>query len=148
MNFDTKNEQKVILEWLKLKPVSYGENSSLNYIAMVEEGLPTYSVNAFARLSRLSKGLVAELIHVSDRTLQRNAPEKRLSKGTSERLLELARLFYKGTQVFGATGKFVHWLGQPNPALGNKKPINLLDTSLGTAMVMDLLGRIEYGVYS
>jgi uncharacterized protein (DUF2384 family) len=31
---------------------------------------------------------------------------------------------------------------------GNKKPKQFLDTSLGIAMIMDELGRIEHGIFA
>ena len=40
------------------------------------------------------------------------------------------------------------WFQTPNYALGNQKPLDLLDTSFGVKMVTDVLGRIEHGVFS
>jgi uncharacterized protein (DUF2384 family) len=39
-------------------------------------------------------------------------------------------------------------LQKPVRALGGKKPFDLLHTSFGREEVRNLLGRIDYGVYS
>jgi antitoxin PrlF len=40
------------------------------------------------------------------------------------------------------------WFNRPNRALGGTKPLELLDTDAGVEQVVDLLNRIDYGVYS
>jgi putative toxin-antitoxin system antitoxin component (TIGR02293 family) len=50
--------------------------------------------------------------------------------------------------VFGERAKASRWLHNPNRALGGVSPLSLLDTDLGTREVEQILGRIEYGVYS
>lgn len=39
------------------------------------------------------------------------------------------------------------WIEQPQPALGGRKPSELLDTPTGVAMVTQLLGAIRSGAY-
>jgi putative toxin-antitoxin system antitoxin component (TIGR02293 family) len=51
-------------------------------------------------------------------------------------------------KVFGERAKASRWLHKPNRALGGVSPLSLLDTDLGTREVEQILGRIEYGVYS
>lgn len=43
---------------------------------------------------------------------------------------------------------FEHWLKTPKRALANKIPIELSKTKGGSEQVLDLLGRIEHGVFS
>lgn len=40
------------------------------------------------------------------------------------------------------------WLKAPAPSLGGQKPIDLLNTEEGKRQVLDLINRIEYGVYT
>jgi uncharacterized protein (DUF2384 family) len=42
----------------------------------------------------------------------------------------------------------MRWLKSPCYALGNQVPVQLLDTTEGTELVMNTLGCIEYGVFS
>lgn len=43
--------------------------------------------------------------------------------------------------------KSIAWLHQPAKGLGGKMPAELLSTSVGVQAVVDLVGRIEHGVY-
>jgi acyl carrier protein len=52
------------------------------------------------------------------------------------------------TEVFENAEIAEDWLNSPNFALGDKVPYDLLDTDAGIEQVRNLLGRIEYGVYS
>ena len=39
------------------------------------------------------------------------------------------------------------WLITPNLALGHKKPIDAMKTEEGAQLVMDVLHRVQHGVY-
>jgi putative toxin-antitoxin system antitoxin component (TIGR02293 family) len=67
---------------------------------------------------------------------------------TSERIYELARLFGLGYEVFDSKDDFKEWLMTPARPLGNKKPFDLLDSSIGFEMVENEIIRIKYNVYS
>ena len=64
------------------------------------------------------------------------------------RELLLQQLAEHGVDVFEDQGKFNRWLRRPLPLLANQSPLDLLDTASGFQVVDELLGRIEYGVYS
>lgn len=72
----------------------------------------------------------------------------RLDPVTSERLLILDQLAIYGASVFQDAGKFIRWLRRPLQLLENRSPLDLLDSSTGIQLVEDILGRIEYGVFS
>ena len=38
------------------------------------------------------------------------------------------------------------WINRDNRSLGGESPLSLLDTEAGYELVLDTLGRIEYGV--
>jgi putative toxin-antitoxin system antitoxin component (TIGR02293 family) len=67
---------------------------------------------------------------------------------TSERIYELARLFGLGFEVFDSQEDFKEWLLTPSSPLGNIKPFDLLDSSIGFEMVENEIIRIKYNVYS
>jgi hypothetical protein len=54
----------------------------------------------------------------------------------------------KGFDVFEEKERFDRWLNKENSALKGAKPLDLLNTSAGTKLVAQLLGRIEEGVFS
>ena len=51
-------------------------------------------------------------------------------------------------QVFQDKNKANEWLHRANGALGGKSPIALMETEKGCNEVLDVLSRIEDGVYS
>jgi len=53
-----------------------------------------------------------------------------------------------GKEVFNDIANFQSWLSTPSHALGNVKPIELLDTSYGIEIVKSELHAIEYGVFA
>ena len=66
----------------------------------------------------------------------------------SDRAWRLSELLVKATELFGSRQEAERWFDTPAPALDRKKPIELMTSSVGARMVEQLLGRIEYGVYT
>jgi len=50
-------------------------------------------------------------------------------------------------KTFDATKWLGRWIERPQPALGGRKPADLLDTPTGVELVARLLGSIESGAY-
>nr|MBS0037694.1 DUF2384 domain-containing protein [Saprospiraceae bacterium] len=69
-------------------------------------------------------------------------------KEASERIYELAQLYGLGYEVFDSREDFKDWLITSSRALGNKKPFELLDSSLGFDLVKNEIIRIQFNVYS
>jgi putative toxin-antitoxin system antitoxin component (TIGR02293 family) len=109
------------------------------------------SKNAVARLAKhLSIGLpeMALLLSVNLRTIQRYSAEKVFSRAVSERVLRIALVVSRGERVFGSKERFNVWLKEPNTALKEKQPIELLSSDFGIDLILDELGRIEHGIVS
>jgi putative toxin-antitoxin system antitoxin component (TIGR02293 family) len=123
-----------------LKPSSLREQ--------VRTGFRFSTLEAFQRRYRISPEQLRELIDVSERTIARRKLAKRLSKTESDRLYRVARVAATAEDLLGSPAQAERWLKEPNPALGHATPLSLLDTDEGTQAVTDVLGRIEYGVYS
>jgi len=85
---------------------------------------------------------------VTERTIQRYSRTTRLNRSVSEHILEIARVAVRGVDVFEDKDRFLAWMGRLNVALGNRKPLDLLASTLGINLVIDELGRIEHGVVS
>lgn len=82
------------------------------------------------------------------RTLERHqASNKQFSLVQSDRILH-ARIAAHAQEVFEDAETARNWLKRPNKALGGEIPLNLLDTEAGVKQVDEVLGRIEYGIYS
>ena len=74
-------------------------------------------------------------------------PSKRLDADQSARVWRFAELFVKAEDVLGAHDRAVEWMLEPAMALENRRPIDLLTTSVGAQLVDDVIERMRYGVY-
>jgi len=89
----------------------------------------------------------SKFLHLTERTIQRYKKEKRKFEPLqSERIIEITKLNFKGKKVFGSKVNFEEWMNSKIIALGNVRPIELLDSSFGIDLIMDELGRIEHGI--
>jgi putative toxin-antitoxin system antitoxin component (TIGR02293 family) len=93
---------------------------------------------------------IEKAVGISRRTFQRRkvAPRKLLSQEQSGRAWTFAAVLAKATAVFGAQEEAEHWLQRPAIGLNQRRPIDLLATPAGVRLVEELLGRLEYGVYT
>jgi len=119
-----------------------------DYINIIRKGLTRKSLDYLMQYTGISTLEMADIIHTSDRTLRRYTSETILNPEQSERALEIARLYPRGEEVFDSLDAFKTWMDSNVMALGNKKPKEFLDTSLGIELLMEELGRIEHGVFA
>lgn len=101
-----------------------------------------------ARYLSVSMNQIAELLPITERTIQRYNRSQHFNQAVSEQILQIAEVIAKGVEVFEDKNNFLAWMQQRNVALGNKPPLSLLSSRFGTEMVLDELGRIEHGVVS
>ncbi len=117
-------------------------------IKLTREGIKKSSHKALASYLGLSMEVVSGLLHTSYRNLQRKDDDSLLDTLKTERVLELASFAQRGIDVIGSKDGFTEWIQSPLPALGNKTPVDFLDTSFGINFLLKILGRLEQGVFS
>lgn len=122
--------------------------SDFDLVAAARKGIAKRNVLSLAKKLSLTIAEMADILHINERTLQRYAPDTLIKTEHADRVIELARLYERGMEVLGSAEAFDSWLRHPNYALKSQAPLTLLDTSIGFTMVLDLLGRIEQGVFS
>ena len=122
--------------------------SDSDFIELIREGVPKEAMNNLMHKTGITAMEMANITHISDRTLRRYENKDKLPQEQSERVIELARLYSKGSEVFGSLEYFKEWMNSKLIPLGDKKPKEFLDTSLGIDMLMKELGRIEHGVFA
>ena len=110
--------------------------------------LPFTSLERVMERFGLNREEISSALDLPTRTLARRKQERRLRRDESDRLFRLVRIAEQATQVLGSRDKASMWLHTSNRALGGQPPLTLLDTDLGARQVEEILGRIEYGVYS
>ena len=118
------------------------------YISLIRQGVPMQTLLHLIKTTDISASEIASILHTSERTLRRYTTETLLNPEQSERIIELARLFSRGSEVFGSLDNFKTWMNSTIVALGNIKPKELLDTSLGIEILQEELGRIEHGIFA
>ena len=85
---------------------------------------------------------------MSRATLHRRKTQGKIARNESEKLVRYQRLLKKAEDVFGDRDAAREWLTSPQLGLGNIKPVEFAKSEIGAREVENLLGRIEYGVYS
>lgn len=119
-----------------------------DWIFMLRNGFPFQALESFGQNINAADSELAGMLGVSVRTLARRRRKRILTRNESERLYRLARVIARAEEVFGHRENGLLWLKAPNTALGGHSPISLLDTGVGAELVTDLLGKIEYGIFS
>jgi putative toxin-antitoxin system antitoxin component (TIGR02293 family) len=88
------------------------------------------------------------MLGISKATLHRRKADGRLGPAESDRVVRFARLMGKAIEVMESEENARQWLTSPQFGLGGAVPLDYAETEVGAREVEDLLGRIEYGVYS
>ena len=117
-------------------------------IQLSREGVTKASLNRLIQQLDISQKEMANLLHLSPRTIQRMKETDRLPAAASGQLIEIAKVLGRAKEILGDTEKAQIWLKSSVTAISGEQPIHLLDTPTGIQWVLDVLGRIEYGVYS
>ena len=118
-------------------------------IGAVKRGLPIKHLDHFLEVTQLPRLEVLRVLKLTSSELQKRADRPRLTPLESERLWRLANVYKKSLILFeGNAEQAIGWLKTPQLALGNVSPIQCIETEPGASEVEELIGRIEYGVYS
>jgi putative toxin-antitoxin system antitoxin component (TIGR02293 family) len=129
-----------------IKPINL--SSDFNIVQLTREGLPKRVLLGLAKKISLTLQQLANIMHISERTLQRYDDDAIIKTEYAEKAIELARLYTRGEEVFGSMDKFKTWMGTQLLVFNGESPLSLLDTSAGFNMVFTELGRIEHGIFA
>lgn len=120
--------------------------TALGIVRVVKQGLP-YASAAHARVHLGLQRKVFDAV-IPRQTLSSTGKRAhhRLTTAQSEKLIRIARTYALAEEAFGDRDRGTHWMGAPNPALDNARPVELLDTAPGGEVIRQMLGRLMYGV--
>ena len=121
---------------------------SFDTLDAVESGLPVSSLEEAADRFGLTTLAVVRTLGMSERTFARRKADAVLTVEESDRLMRLFRLLDRAEVVVGDRDRARRWLNTANRGLDGRAPLSMASTETGAAMVFDLLGRIEHGVFS
>jgi len=118
-------------------------------IEQIEEGFAFEALDRLESHTGLSVSELGAIVGIPERTLARRKAAGKLEPEESERLLRMACIFEKATELFdGDIASAMEWLTTPKIALNGKQPLLYSKTELGAREVENLIGRLEHGVFS
>jgi len=120
-----------------------------NLIKMMEVGLPVRELTALQASLAVPVERLAPMLGISKATFHRSkGAGSKLNPAVSDRVVRFARLLGQAVKVFGDLEDAKQWLNSSQFGLGGAVPLDYAKTEIGAREVENLLGRIEYGVYS
>ncbi len=120
----------------------------LKMIPFIQAGLPIHELDSLQASLDVPMESLATKLGISKATLHRRKAEGKLDAFESERVVRYARLMGKAVKIFGSESNAREWLNHTQFGLGGAIPLDYAETEIGAREVENLLGRIEYGVYS
>ena len=119
----------------------------LAQIETIRKGIAIQVFEQIAIAIGVGKETLARKLNINAQTL-RKRKTRTLSADEAEKSLRVARIFALATEVLGSEDEARYWLNQQIPALGGKRPLDLLDIDVGAHEVTNLLGGIKWGMYA
>jgi putative toxin-antitoxin system antitoxin component (TIGR02293 family) len=117
-------------------------------IQRIQKGLRFSELKTLQDTLDLPFEKLAAKLCISRSTLQRRKSAGRLSPDESDKVVRFSRLLRHATTVFGDVERAREWLKHPQVGLGGAVPLDYASTETGAREVENLLGRIDYGVYT
>jgi uncharacterized protein (DUF2384 family) len=110
-----------------------------------------YKIGSFTKLNQLlpfSQAEWADILHISDRTLQRYLKEGKPFEGLyAEHLYQLENMALLAQEVLGKPEIVKNWLVRKKEVLGKTLDFSALRSFWGVKLISNELGRIAHGVY-
>jgi putative toxin-antitoxin system antitoxin component (TIGR02293 family) len=137
------------LKVLGFKNIKEGQINSTFIIDLIDKGFTKKHYSNLKEVLGFTNTRMAGILSVSTKTIEAYKSTDHLPDTASERLFKLAEIAALGNQVFEKDHElFNDWLNKPLRPLNGKKPTELMTNIYGLELVKNLLGRIEYAVYS
>lgn len=129
------------------------ERAMTDSFAMMEEvrrGVTKSKLLQLAEKMDISVAELADILHISLRTIQRYDENDRLDPHISEHIMLLDRLYRKGQtdSIFRTPQGFNNWMKREQFGFNFNIPIKLIDTYSGIEAVSDLLTQFEHGIFA
>jgi putative toxin-antitoxin system antitoxin component (TIGR02293 family) len=138
--------------------VRFYEFDPIQRVQVIKQGLPATVPGAIAERMGISKDRLYLTLGLPRATVERKVREsKPLSPEESSRVLGMGRLVGQVQRMVEESGRpdgfdagawVARWMERPVPALGGRRPAELMDTAEGQALVANVLARAQSGAYS
>lgn len=127
-------------------------------IVMIKRGIAAGNVPLLAKRMDTPRERLVQWLDFPSTTIARKIRLKQdLTQDQAERFVGLSALVGQveamvaesgNSQGFDAAHWVARWLEQPNPALGNRRPAEYMDTVAGQELVSALIARAQSGAYA
>jgi putative toxin-antitoxin system antitoxin component (TIGR02293 family) len=115
-------------------------------IRTIREGYPARILKAASSFFGVPDARIQAIARVPASTASRlEKSESRIDPGASERVYRMGTVTRMAISVFENEAAAVEWMRQPNQALGNAAPLDLMDTEPGAMTVRQVLNAIASG---
>jgi putative toxin-antitoxin system antitoxin component (TIGR02293 family) len=141
-------EQRVIQLLGGKRAIGKQVERELDFDEEIRKGFQSLVFVRFKENTRFSNAVMSRVLGVSPRTIDRFHVVKvgeRIKPAVSDRLYRVAKVVALAEDVFGSLLEAIEWLSAGQIGLGNRRPIELLETDAGTREVEEELLRIEHG---
>lgn len=138
--------RSIMFAGARTKPES--RMTALEKMEKLQDGLSKQDLEKLKSRTHLDYDKLSKALSVTRATLINKKGTEKFSPALSERMLGLADIYSYGYEVFEDEAKFNNWMFRPNRALGGKSPYDVIDNQFGREEVKNIIGRIDYGVYS
>jgi putative toxin-antitoxin system antitoxin component (TIGR02293 family) len=153
-------ENAVHLQWdsLERSARTYFRASPFERIWIIKNRVPAKYVLTLTIGMKMPKETLYGSLNLARATIDRKVVKKELlNQDESERVLAVAKLVGQAENIvqesgveegFKAAQWVAAWLQRPHPALGGKRPGELMDTADGRGLVTDLLAQQQSAAYA
>ncbi|MDO1449822.1 DUF2384 domain-containing protein [Rhodocytophaga aerolata] len=119
--------------------------NSLDFMELCRcEQIPVDALRSIGRLMNFTNKQMSDMLGICERTLQRRfQAQGTLSNDEAEKTFHIAKVIARGMEVYGNLEDFSSFLHSASRALGERKPIELMCSSIGRDELLHHLGRIE-----
>ncbi len=136
----------IIFAGIRQKPEN--QMTPLEKMEKLKSGLTKRDLEKLKLRTKLDYDKLSKALSVTRSTLIKKKAGQEYSPTLSERIMSLADIYSYGYEVFEDEAKFNQWMFHPNQALGGKAPYDVIDNQFGREEVKNIIGRIDYGIYS
>ena len=136
----------VFLSGYRNKPSS--QLTGFQKMNIVREGVSKKALENLKEKAGLDYDDLAVALSVTRATLINKKGGDKFNIALSERIVSLADIYSYGYEVFEDVELFNEWMFRPNQALAGQAPYHFVDNQFGREELRNIIGRIEYGVYS
>ena len=117
--------------------------------AFVRSGMPAKVLYTLSRCMQVPVRDIQVIAGIPPATAARKrGGNETLRPVLSDRLYRIAAVFALAKHVLESDDRAAQWFQQPNRALRGERPLDLLDTEIGSREVELVLNRVEYGIFS